>query len=389
LPDEYEDTVRMSDRLSRGLSDAQVYLNDIIGADPSRPWDKYSIDLGGTTRRMPQAKPIKWDEGIDSEYAAASQRVGKIVHEEFTQRLQQNRESARAKVEKDVESLLAVVSKSMSEKFGYEFVATPKNVEMSLYNGKVSLTVYPDGRGITSTSYDFDTTTIPREIFVEFVGSGLRSADPDFEVRRALKGMVQRTFMEVMEEIRPMGGAFAGVPKHRKTVGGMSANEQLTAIAKLYPSDWIDASNILGEVSYRLSSGRQHYDQHKKEVTLDKGDLSTGVHEVGHRMEDSVPGLAAMERLFFERRTFGEVKIPLRKLQPKSKYRNNEYSKPDKFFHPYAGKEYSDGFYEIFTMGMEEVAMGAGRNVGGKGTIDDDYSSFMFGVLATLYREPM
>jgi hypothetical protein len=194
--------------------------------------------------------------------------------------------------------------------------------------------------------------------------------------------------MEVMQEVRPMGGAFRDVPAHRKTSGGMSTNQQITAISEVYPSDWIDASNTLGPVSYRITSSRQHYDFTKKEITLDKGDLSTGVHEMGHRMEDSVWGLSALEKVFFERRTAGEATVSLQTLLPRRGYSSREFAKPDKFFHPYSGKVYNDGFYEIFTMGMEEVAMGRGSDIG-NGTIDDDYVDFMFGALSTLYREPL
>lgn len=398
-PDEYESSAKMSEKLSSGLFDSRLGIKEILGVQNSAPWEKAYIQFPSNLSSRPRNEPIKWDEGIDAEYEAASTRVGAIVRDEYKARMATRIEEERVRIDTQVKSIESELVKFISKELGMEI--SPQWMRMSNYDNSDAVGVIvniPSAVGRERSDHVFGVglstpaKALPDDIVKMIKDSGLNTLRFDIAFSNAATRIGKKTFMEVMEEVRPMGGVFADTPNHRKTFNGYSANEQLTMIAQRYPSDWIDASNTFGRVKYAITSSRQHY-RHSKttepaEVTLDKGSVSTGVHEMGHRMEATVWGLSALEQVFFDRRTQGEQTQPLQQLLKGEGYGRDERAKPDKFFHPYAGKVYGDGFHEVFTVGIEEIAMRkAGRNV--NGPIDDDYMAFMFGALSTLYREPL
>jgi hypothetical protein len=81
----------------------------------------------------------------------------------------------------------------------------------------------------------------------------------------------------------------------------------------------------------------------------------TVVHELGHTAENYNNRLLKRSLEFRDRRTAGEEYQPLVDLTGNQGYRKEEKAKPDKFIHPYMGKDYGKSASEIFSMGMEEM----------------------------------
>jgi hypothetical protein len=81
----------------------------------------------------------------------------------------------------------------------------------------------------------------------------------------------------------------------------------------------------------------------------------TVVHELGHTAENYNPRLLRRSIEFRDRRTAGEDYQPLADLTGNQGYRKEEKAKPDRFIHPYMGKDYGESASEIFSMGIEEM----------------------------------
>lgn len=96
-------------------------------------------------------------------------------------------------------------------------------------------------------------------------------------------------------------------------------------------------------------------------------------------MEHVRPSIVDAERAFYRSRTAGEREQLLRDLTHNSAYRSDEYTRKDKFVHPYMGKEYAD-YYELLTMGLEDLF-----NPAGIGAIKDDREmmEWLIGLLAS------
>lgn len=107
----------------------------------------------------------------------------------------------------------------------------------------------------------------------------------------------------------------------------------------------------------------------------------TVAHEFAHAIEDSVPGIKQIEQEFFDRRTKGEKAEYLGKLTGISGYGRDEIAKPDKFLHPYMGKDYSNRSknpnFELLSMGMTYL-----YNKPDQLVKDKDYMNFVLGCLA-------
>jgi hypothetical protein len=81
----------------------------------------------------------------------------------------------------------------------------------------------------------------------------------------------------------------------------------------------------------------------------------TVVHELGHTAENYNSRTLKRSLEFRDRRTAGEEYQPLADLTGNQGYRKEEKAKPDKFIHPYMGKDYGESASEIFSMGIEEM----------------------------------
>lgn len=85
---------------------------------------------------------------------------------------------------------------------------------------------------------------------------------------------------------------------------------------------------------------------------------TTVVHEYGHWIELSKPGVKAAARQFRSDRTKGSKLISLRRLAKGQSYGQHESAYKDKFIDPYVGKYYASGSTEVISMGLEAMYRG-------------------------------
>jgi hypothetical protein len=88
---------------------------------------------------------------------------------------------------------------------------------------------------------------------------------------------------------------------------------------------------------------------------------NTSLHELVHSVEASNPRLVRFERAFYEYRTRGESAQSLRALNPGSRYKAHEVTRPDKFYSSYVGKDYDGRFYELATMSFADTVFPRGN----------------------------
>lgn len=126
----------------------------------------------------------------------------------------------------------------------------------------------------------------------------------------------------------------------------------------------------------------QHLDDKKSAVE------AIAYHEFGHRMEEVLPdnALPRMEEAFIRTRT-GKKSSEFRENMLKEAHNNYLYHNAG-FVDKYAGRDYLNGNYEVFTVGVEALL---GKNYGslsgqhGFYTEEDrSHKAFILGVLATL-----
>lgn len=198
---------------------------------------------------------------------------------------------------------------------------------------------------------------------------------------------------KLIEDIRGTTLDFLSVVGPKDTV-------ELTKMAlNKYPKQWVEA---MGRVFSRGISAknvkRGYWSNHNDgtaTIALSKrasrikqqGDgFSTAVHEVGHAMEDAVPGLKQMEYVYWQRRAKSDNNKIIGINSPRS---TREFGNRDEWREPYSGRSYGLGAnsnYEIFTTGVESLLTGAGYfGDSTKGQIvDDDFRRFILGVLIGL-----
>lgn len=121
-----------------------------------------------------------------------------------------------------------------------------------------------------------------------------------------------------------------------------------------YPSDWLKKSVEYGKMGVERSS-RAHYSHSPATIALsmeEREDFRIAVHEMAHRLESAVPGLAAAEKSYYKSRTQNEPLVPLNTLS-KDNYEAWEKTRADGFVHPYMGKDYGRDAFELCSMGFE------------------------------------
>lgn len=172
---------------------------------------------------------------------------------------------------------------------------------------------------------------------------------------------------------------------------------------RYFPTDWIRASNERGSLDVRSTSGRGYYsDQGSTKFggsdirysprTSDFGeqDVVVMTHELGHRMEYSVPGIREAEFSQWARRTEG---TEFQRMG--AGYKRDEITKPDEFYDRYVGKQYGSGSNrtsrEMLSMGMDSLVqhgyVGTGRNEMGITKKDPELETLVLGLLAASGRK--
>ena len=145
-----------------------------------------------------------------------------------------------------------------------------------------------------------------------------------------------------------------------------------------YPTDWVKASCDMGPLGVRKVN-RGYYNG--VEICLsgnfDSDLISTAYHELGHRFEDSIignsaEGIKGIEKEFFKKRTEGQTATWLG-----TGYAKSEKAIKDDFIDQYMGKAYSDGSFELVSMGFQYAYNDPVRLAQ-----DKDYRDWIYGILA-------
>src|SRR5690606_38302985 len=122
----------------------------------------------------------------------------------------------------------------------------------------------------------------------------------------------------------------------------------------------------------RLPGHRSMYDMRGSVHMRAPAPAAVHMHEIAHWMEHASPELLARSAAFLDRRTQGEVAVPLP---------GGGTAKPDQFFDAYCGRLYRSGgatyATEILAMGIERFAFDPVRFA----AEDPDYFDFIFDTL--------
>jgi len=187
----------------------------------------------------------------------------------------------------------------------------------------------------------------------------------------------------VLGEIRPLGGVPLDLLPTTSVTTALEAHlgGTLRRVSDQLPRDWLIASNARGSIEVGVSPipGGAYYSDRggqggRSRIVLyaAQDEASVALHELGHRVEYSVPGVLAYEADFYARRTAGETltRLPDRRV--------GEVFRPDRFQSDYMGKWYSGQAYELLSMGHEVLFYG---KYGGP-RADPDFTRFILGLLA-------
>lgn len=176
-------------------------------------------------------------------------------------------------------------------------------------------------------------------------------------------------------KVRTVGVDEADLKSHFK--GNSKMRPVVEKAYRFYPQDWTDKSFARGKLSVR-KVGRGYYNDYDGIIAISGNgngrSLKTAIHEIGHRIEYTIPDILQAEKAFYERRTEGE---DLEWLG--SGYGKSEKARRDNFLSMYMGKDYGGRAYELVSMGFElaytdplELAK------------DKDMAEWIFGLLALI-----
>jgi len=148
----------------------------------------------------------------------------------------------------------------------------------------------------------------------------------------AMKGQIQADGLKLIAT-NPAERIALAVTYHGKT----SQSPEIAAGVKAF-LELTSAQGMIGQVTMTPARGRGKYSA----GTIHAPDRPwTIVHELGHWMEDKVPGVHDQAVAFLVRRTAGEAATRLKTLDPTRGYKSIERATGDKFADPYAGKWYT------------------------------------------------
>lgn len=185
---------------------------------------------------------------------------------------------------------------------------------------------------------------------------------------------------ETLEEVRELGASDLKALNtgHLKN----SRSKVATAVKKAYehyPRDWVDISANHSGVNLKKQM-RGYYSDGRLEIAIsgwnDDSQFRCSMHELGHRFEHVLSGLAELETVFYNRRTEGES---LQWLG--GNYKKSERSRFDDFVDKYMGKYYDGNFYELVSMGFEYAFTNPKKLMA-----DKDMAEWIYGILMLYMR---
>lgn len=157
-----------------------------------------------------------------------------------------------------------------------------------------------------------------------------------------------------------------------------AAKAALAAASQRYPNSWTRAADEIGPLFAMISDTRGFQYSHSLSskallmpledfgyqtvypgdgyIKLDGGGLDIAVHEYAHRLQFAMPELDRFFQQIHRRRTQGEPLERLKDLLPDDRYDERELTRPDGYFHPYQGREYTGNVAsEVMTMAMQAI----------------------------------
>ena len=140
--------------------------------------------------------------------------------------------------------------------------------------------------------------------------------------------------------------------------------------------------NLQSQVANRHNGGKVEVGK----LATDGTPLST-VHEMAHRFEHVMPEIAAIEKVFWDRRCHDENGEPLERYDGGEKGKKEWFVKGAGFTTDYSTRRYGKNadrtdFFELLSTGVETVLAGEPRLHGPEG--DSDHRAFTLGLLATI-----
>lgn len=236
-----------------------------------------------------------------------------------------------------------------------------------------------------------------------------RHDDAD-QALREMRRRESEIIREVLASVRDLGG-------HQQRVGDVAddapANwlDQVRTAEQYYPTDWLELADARGPLNvlhgarqfFRAGSGNEN-----DTIALNDDALSwydgafqsdpyeITVHELGHRMEQAVPGLTYLEFALVRRRATRadgtlEEGRRLRDVTGNSAYADHEITYEDQWANPYAGKSYEWRGPEDPAAQSWELFQTSVQDLWGRGSYvlaGTTGQRFALGVLAALGREP-
>jgi hypothetical protein len=191
--------------------------------------------------------------------------------------------------------------------------------------------------------------------------------------------------------ILPIHRFAATLSEHTRTINAIGAvtmkgmRDPIVGDAKAFFGLLADSKVLQPDFKIKWTPGiRSKCLLSKQLIKMGERDATILVHEWAHAIEKVDERALRRSVAFLKARTKGESLVALKKLEPHLNYRLDEYARPDKFFTPYMGKNYSDHrgvvATEVTSMGYEQLAGGSSLPI--VLDTDPDLVHFLFGQLA-------
>ncbi len=185
----------------------------------------------------------------------------------------------------------------------------------------------------------------------------LTAAKEGLDAARAGAKSRSEMAQEMLSQLRPMGGDL----KLQSPAGAGRQAKTLRNAAQTYPVSWTSGQPVRVLTSQPLGAtvNRSCYDNNGGIYLKGaaKDDIAVARHELGHFVEDTVPGLHDKIVRHYEERTAGQPLQSMAALHPGEGYGPNEMTIPDKWWHDYAGESYVGANGERYA--TEQLSMAA------------------------------
>lgn len=134
----------------------------------------------------------------------------------------------------------------------------------------------------------------------------------------------------------------------------LSFKKGVDFISKMVDIPELNYKNVTIESAPKGTRGHFIASQNKAVIGSYKGgrDTRVVVHELGHWIEDNIPGVKRDIADYYDIRTKGDAVASMNKVYNATNFNANEFTKPDKLITPYAGKVMKNGS-EMLSVGLE------------------------------------